>query len=247
MSLRAIGKSVVNLALAPFGLQIGVRRIGRSFDYEDALQQAFEGVEEPLVLDIGANRGDMVRLVLEKRPKARVVAFEPDPAAYGPLAEFAAQRGFDCHNIALGDRNAKMNFHVCKYSQGSSLLRTSSRAKRLVPGITQVQKTMGVGVRRLDDFMGEAGLEGPVDLMKVDVQGYETQVFKGAAETLKRTRYVLAEAHFVPVYEGACLVDELCHILVEAGFHLVQSIGYLPAARTLDLISTDVFFGRADA
>ena len=246
MSIRNLVKLILGLPLAPFGLQVSTRREGRLFDYDDALKMAFDAVERPLVLDVGANEGQTVRYVLDRYKTVEVVAFEPNPRAYGVLAKLSEKYHFACHNVALGDANSETVLHVLKHSESSSLLRPSSTGTQAMPHLGDVDATVKVPVRRLDDLMREWGIARPVDLFKVDVQGYEAKVLQGGMETLKRSRYVLAETHFLPVYEGACCVDELCHLLFQAGFRLVRSIGYQPATHTLDLVSTDLLFKRAD-
>jgi FkbM family methyltransferase len=244
MSIRRLAKSILGSALAPFGLQVSTRREGRLFDYDDALQTAFNGVEKPLVLDIGANEGQSVKYILDRCKTAEIIAFEPNPHAFAALKRLQDERPFTCFNVALGDTDSETELHVLEHSESSSLLRPSHAGTQAMPHLGRMDARVKVPVRRLDDLMRETNASRPVDLLKIDVQGYEAKVLAGGAETLKRSRYVLAETHFLPAYEGACCVDELCHLLYGAGFRLVRAIGYQPATHTLDLVSTDLFFRK---
>jgi hypothetical protein len=78
-------------------------------------------------------------------------------------------------------------------------------------------------VVRLDDYAGRAGI-GRIDLLKIDTQGYERQVLKGAEGLLARNRIdaVLVELNFVPLYEGQVWAHELIGLLQGHSFYLVD-------------------------
>ena len=69
-------------------------------------------------------------------------------------------------------------------------------------------------------------------------------MLRGAAAALRRTRYVMVEANFNPVYEGSCLVDTLCHLLYVQGFRLTGTVGYLLGEDIDELLSADFLFER---
>jgi hypothetical protein len=76
----------------------------------------------------------------------------------------------------------------------------------------------------------------------MDVQGYEDPVLKGATQALRRTRFLLIEVTFTPVYQGACLVDQLCHNHYGAAFRLARTVVYPPGTDVDQLVSSDFFF-----
>lgn len=59
-----------------------------------------------------------------------------------------------------------------------------------------------------------------IGLLKVDVQGYEQSVLRGATEVLRRTRAVLLEINYIDHYENATRFDDVYQLLRDADFEL---------------------------
>ena len=78
-----------------------------------------------------------------------------------------------------------------------------------------------IDIIRLDD---EISIEKEIALLKIDVQGYELEVLKGATETLKRTSFITLELSNHQSYEGAPLYYELDEYLRNNGFKLYDMI-----------------------
>src|SRR6185295_19143894 len=96
-----------------------------------------------------------------------------------------------------------------------------------------------IEVRRLDDYRADRGLPLP-DLIKLDVQGYELEVLKGAPECLGAVKAVLTEVSFLEYYHGQCLFHEVVAYL--AGFDLlVAAFGVNTPTGTV-VNQTDVLF-----
>ena len=74
-------------------------------------------------------------------------------------------------------------------------------------------------ITTLDRIIATESLPQP-DLIKLDVQGFEMEVLKGAAATLQRTRWVLGEVSFRVFYEGQVLFSELAGFLATQGFEV---------------------------
>jgi FkbM family methyltransferase len=246
MSLKNMLKSWVNGILAPAKLQISRYRSEPALNRDKAMQQAFNGRSHPFVLDIGANQGQTVECILSQYPNVNIVSFEPDPTAFAQLKSLQKNHKFTALNIALGNTNSTLDFYVLENLVSSSLLKPTAIEDVRVPYNEEIAQVIHVPVRRLDDVLTENNLMQTIDLLKLDVQGYEDRVLMGADLALKRTRFILVEANFVSVYQDTCLIDELCYLLYSAGFRLVNAIGFLPALDTLDLLSTDLFFKRID-
>lgn len=131
------------------------------------------------VFDIGAHLG--LHTLFYSAVADQVVAFEPAPGNYARLAENVALNGrtnVSMWNVALSDRSAVLDFLDNGISQTGTLLMNARHAQ----GFRKIQ----VQAHRLD----ELELPAP-DLIKIDCEGAELQVLRGAAETLRRYRPVL--------------------------------------------------------
>ncbi len=80
----------------------------------------------------------------------------------------------------------------------------------------RVVEEVAVETIALDDVISE-----PVTLLKIDAQGAEREILRGAARTLKRTSVLLTEVNFTSHYTGEASFTELHTLIEEAGFALV--------------------------
>ena len=210
--------------------------------FEECVREATQGIERPLIIDVGAHIGQYLKEMRAISPKAIILLFEPQPSVFPTLEQTAMKYHGKPYNLALGEENTTLDFHIVGESESSSLLPGADDAVTIAPYLVKKEGIIKVPVRRLDDVLNDEANNVPIDFLKLDVQGFEDRVLRGAPQALARTRYVLTELHFKPVYKGCCLVDEGFHILRQAGFKLLRTLGYLPGVKINELISADFFF-----
>lgn len=130
------------------------------------------------VVDIGVNKG-YFSLLLAKlmNDRGKVLSFEPDPDNYFWFRKSIQANEYRCIKIfqhALSDKEGSVAFYRGKKS-GSGSLFPSSHTKK---------KTITVKARKLDNVLKDEEIK-KVDLIKIDVEGAELLVLKGAEKTLK--------------------------------------------------------------
>ena len=103
-------------------------------------------------------------------------------------------------------------------ADNSSLLASSQLQEQLFPG-TQEIGTQEVSVMTLDSFIGKWKSYSRI-LLKIDVQGVELSVLKGATETLKRCTHVYVECSQVELYVGQALYPDVATFLEQQGYRL---------------------------
>jgi FkbM family methyltransferase len=136
-------------------------------------------------IDIGANVGAVLTEILRIAPDGRHIAYEPIPALRQRLE--AGFPGVDVRGRALSDHSGTADFvHVTDAPTRSGLRRRPD----LPPGAHTEQ--ISVAVERLDDDLEDG--YAPT-LIKIDVEGAEVDVIRGAARTLERHRPVLLFEH----------------------------------------------------
>lgn len=194
------------------------------------------------VIDVGANRGQFSLACRFALPGVPVVAFEPIPAE---AATFQKVHGHIPYmrliESALGESKGVATLHVSKSADSSSLLPIGRRQTDLFEDTAEVG-TISVPVNRLDDF-AECWTGRSRQLLKLDVQGYELNVLRGAVETLKSCAYVYAECSEVALYDGQALRPEVEAFLGEQGF--VRQGRFNEQMHDGQLIQADYLFGRA--
>jgi FkbM family methyltransferase len=174
------------------------------------------------VVDVGANIGQWSTMLLDLLTPKRLTIIEPEPRAFAVLAKnFGNNPRASLHNVAIGDREGRVDLNVTRDSTGASLLKPRDEMRALIGGNWTVESTVDVPMTTLDRLLVD--LE-EISLLKIDVQGYEKEVLAGARETLAKTRFVLIELNYMLQYEGGSWLGEVHQVLVhEHGFFLANA------------------------
>jgi FkbM family methyltransferase len=192
------------------------------------------------ILDVGANRGQFslaCRIAMRGIP---VLAFEPIPSEAGLYEEVHKGSGFSLQRYALGEVPETALLHISQSKDSSSLLPIGRRQVEAFPETAETG-TMSVEVRTLDSFLPETA--GRIrQLLKIDVQGFELNVLRGAREMLRSCRYVYAECSEVPLYDGQALRPEVAAFLKDAGFAEREVLN--PSYIRGELIQADYLYER---
>ncbi|NNE13116.1 MAG: FkbM family methyltransferase [Ilumatobacter sp.] len=134
------------------------------------------------VFDVGANVGLYASTAKKLFPDAQVTAFEPTPKTAEICAAIARRNRLDVRveRCALGSTVG----HGTLFLSG-----TSDSSNSLVEGFKEAVGTVEVAVSTVDAFVAETGIVPNV--IKVDAEGYEAEILRGAQHTLQRHRPIL--------------------------------------------------------
>jgi FkbM family methyltransferase len=198
------------------------------------------GFEPRCLVDIGACRGDWTRLWRSVFPDAMVIMVEPQ-ARHAPtlqsLAAASPQRLRYAHALLGPPGLHEADFHVLDDAgggTGSSVLPERSDVPRHV---------VKMPVHTLDSLL--AGLQAPPPtFLKLDVQGFEIEVLKGAEQALRSAEYVLLEVSLVPYNDGSPLFDEVVAWMSAQGWHL-HEVFDLSRVQGDVLVQLDLLFKRS--
>jgi FkbM family methyltransferase len=161
--------------------------IRKTYDFEP-LRRSDAGVR--VMFDVGANCGFYSLMCCSRDPKLKAVCFEPHPISVSRLQKNVAanrlERQISIVNAAVGANPGECTLEV---SRDSSMAVVSTSSFRLFETSSKVE----VKLVSLDDFADTAGLFP--DLMKIDVEGFEVEVLRGAEKCLQRARYLILECH----------------------------------------------------
>jgi FkbM family methyltransferase len=163
------------------------------------------------IFDVGANIGQSAQTYRRLYPQAEIWSFEPFPSTYKDLCRSVSDPKFHPVELALSDRIATTELNIGAESITNSFLRRQSDSG----------ETVEVQTDTIDHFCRERGIS-TIDILKVDVEGAEERVFKGAREMFSRgaVKSVFVEVYFRPVYERMPLFWDLDTQLKRFGFGL---------------------------
>ncbi len=172
------------------------------FGLEDMARRGFA---PKAIIDVGAFKGDWSRMAKSIWPNAHLYMFEPNAAALLELQKTAKDLGGNLFTELLGEEDGKnVQFNIM--GSGSSIFEERSAVPR---------KTESRQLRTLDSML-DTSCESA--LLKIDAQGYELEILKGANRLLKNTEAVLLEIAVIEINKGAPLLHEVIAFLKARGF-----------------------------
>jgi FkbM family methyltransferase len=163
-------------------------------------------------VDVGAHIGYFVSRALRRLgATGNVVAIEPNPDTYAKLAVAFADSRVELLEAAAGQAHGRLPIRV----PAGVHRHQSSRASLAAAAPEQLHGGPEVDVLPLDEML--AGRR--VRLLKIDTEGFEAAVLRGARDTLSRTDAVLIEINPSALAAAGSSPDEVIGLLSEAGFN----------------------------
>jgi FkbM family methyltransferase len=180
--------------------------------------------ESPTIVDAGAaiNAGDnWIDNFLQIFETPTIHAIEPRPAAVESLrARYSDNDRVIVHDCAIGAESNKIQINVAAES-GSSSVYTPKDVEQRREIYKKIENQIEVRQVPLDELIDDS-----IDIIKLDIEGYELEALKGAPESLSTADIVVTELQFNPYYEGAVSADKLIRFLRQKNFELHNIYDY---------------------
>ena len=198
-----------------------------------------------LIFDVGANAGQFGVLLREIGFDGKIVSFEPlsdareslqNISRNDPLWQIALQ-------TAIGEENGEIEIQIAGNSHSSSVLDMLDTHVRAAPDSKYIGKEK-VALRTLDSIAPDYMDSNSISFIKIDTQGYETQVMNGAKKLMSQIVGLQVEISLVPLYKGQCLFDEMLKKLKNDGFELWSISTVFSDPNTAQLLQVDATFFR---
>jgi FkbM family methyltransferase len=193
-------------------LAIRARGYDNFGDFKETGEQIFIKIlaarDPKLCLDVGANKGQYARVLLEKTG-AKVISFEPLPRAFAALLTLKDEFGdrFEAENVGVGEREDTLALH---YGREDSKLASFSEEVGQVDYVHNVN-TMNVEVISLDRYFEKHSNDDlqEIDLLKIDTEGFEYQVLRGAQKTIavRRPKFIQIEFNWHQLFRAQSLLS----------------------------------------
>lgn len=241
-------KELIQKGFNSIGLQ--VRRVDYGVDYVNPYTEQVRLLKSQAVetiIEVGAADGRDSLHYAELFPEARIFAFEPIPSSFEQLAAKAKAHGnriVPC-NSAMSDAVGSATFHLAEWPDASSLLsvnQTGSTFDQYNATRTSIQ----VKTETLDHYCDTHGLQS-IDVLKMDAQGAESNILKGAKSLLqkKAIKLIYTEVNFLEIYKGSGLYHAIAKHLEDHGFKLHNLYGLVTNQKG-QLAWGDAIFTRND-
>ena len=209
MSVPHPVRNVLAALARPRSYQI-VRRNQRGIDrlaFAEHVRRQFDRLKIGCVLDVGANRGQFRDFLRDSVGyTGRIVSFEPIADLATLLRERAAAKDpeWEVRPCALGAAEEQRDLHVMRGRSYSSFFQPAEVAvKPRIAAKNVVERVERVMVRRLDDVVADGLPLGPGGIwLKVDTQGWDLEVLRGAARTLRAISGLQIELSVISIYQG---------------------------------------------
>ena len=178
------------------GVRLPVEDLLAKWMEKSHLMDLLERLRINCVIDVGANWGGYARMLRRLGYRGTIYSVEPNPVEFAKLSNlFQKDPQWKGFNIALGGENVRKSFHVADESVMSSFL---------VPREASVAKSLDVEMKRLDTLFPEliAPLQNPRVFLKMDTQGFDLEVVRGAEGCLGQCLGLQSELSVEPLYNG---------------------------------------------
>lgn len=196
------------------------------------------GFQPRRIVDIGAYRGEWSRTasaIFTDSQFFMIEAQENMRAHLDQLVQENPARFSFCIALLAAEKDQILDFY--EMASGSSVY----------PEISDVPRTKrALRTRTLDEVL-EAARFGRPDFMKLDVQGFELEVLKGAAQSLQHCEGLLVEVSLLPYNEGAPDMFEVMTFLEQRGFCVYDICSLIRRPGDGALFQTDLLFLRRDS
>lgn len=151
--------------------------------------------ERPVCLDVGAHIGEFGKRFLQQFPDAEVHAFEPHPRIYSKLQTNLANTPAHLHHHAVGANNGSAVLYDLNWDGDYGGWQASLSEELVRTHTNDAVQANPVDVCTLDTVLARESISH-VDVLKIDVEGFEMDVFKGAEEALRSNRIGLIQFEF---------------------------------------------------
>jgi len=173
---------------------------------------------KPVIIDCGAHDGSDSISLAKLFKRGTIHSFEPVDELYARLkGNSNSYKNITCYKLALADRNGNMDFHVSGGGSdaSSSLLEPFDHLKDHPD--TFFKRKINVVARTLDTWADENNIE-KVDMLWLDMQGFELQMLKASEIILNMVSVIHTEVSTRETYKGVPLYDDLRSFLEAKGF-----------------------------
>lgn len=223
--------------------------LGKNLPYRDInthLVTLFKRLDINCVLDVGANMGQYASNLRRAGYDGLIISFEPIPECYEYLQK-QANDNWLIQPYALGSEQNTLEINVANKSVFSSFLKPNDYSDRRFNQSVKTDRVERVEVKRLDDIFDDViKIKTPRLFLKLDTQGYDLEVLKGAGQSLARVFGLQSEISCKAIYEGMPSHIDSLRFIDELGYEITDIYPLAHDKQDMSLLEFDCIFKRKD-
>lgn len=231
--MRNLFIKIIRYIFSIFGAEIIKARKTFNQIYKD-------NIKNPIIFDVGANEGQSIERFKSIFPKSIIHSFEPIKECYEKIIRIYDKKNIFINNCALGDKECERFFYINKNTYTSSFFKINNKYKELVnsDGINMSVKKK---ISTIDGYLSLHKIK-KIDILKIDTQGYELNILKGAKKSLKsKIKFIELEFILADYYKKKVNFYEIDKILSENNF-ILYDIGNISYNKNKQLVWFDLLY-----
>lgn len=190
-------------------------------------------IGDSMIIDVGGGTATTASIFSKHLPFHDIFIFEPIKSNFVEI-EKAHTRTERWHlfNVAIGSQIGSTIINIAERITASSILEMVENNDGYYGEILKKQRQETIELTTLDIVLPK---NKPIDILKMDVQGFEMEVLKGSNETLKRTKVIVLEVNNHNGFKGAPTYFEIDNFMRQHDFELFDLLpNYRESGKLLD-------------
>lgn len=235
-------KKIIKKILLSFGKEI-VEYNKTAHRLEEVKLQWLKKYDIRTIIDVGAAIGTFINRLGDCFPQAKIYAFEPLPFHQQILEEkFGNNSKVKLFKTACSTQQEEFEININTNLGSSSILELGDAHLEAFPSGVETSK-IKIKADRLDVLLKNEILEKNI-LLKIDVQGFELEVLKGAGTLLDDIKLVILEVSFKEMYKNQPLIDEVIDFMRQNNFRIIAVEDISKSLKDGSHLQADMFFEK---
>jgi len=234
-------KKLISTILNKLGYN--VKKITTFNPIENRILATLKYFNVDILLDVGANSGQYAQKMREAGYEKKIISFEPLSDAHKELEKNAKkdEKWLVAPRCAIGEINKNTKINVSENSVSSSLNEIMDSHLNAAPESKYI-KQEEIEVKKIDDFENVYFENNDNIFLKIDAQGYDFEVLKGAEKSLKFIRGIQIETSFEKLYENQKLFLDINKYLENLNYKIWAILPGFSNSKTGQMLQADIIF-----
>jgi len=185
-------------------------KIIRYYWHEPNILKSLKKLNINYIFDVGSHRGESIDYFIKLKDLKKIQSFEPQKNIFLVLKKkYKNNNKVILNQIALSQNENYKDFYINDLSSTSSFSRLNKKSlwlkikNKILNKKNPIINKIKIRSLTIDKFIKQKKIK-KIDLLKIDTEGHELEVLKGALKTIKehKVKFILIELHFSKMYQN---------------------------------------------